>query len=108
MFARVLEFGELVTGQLDTVDPQKMADGLSKDPLAYGAVILLLLLVASNTFMIRALMKSYEDRVALMERMYDLLLTTHRGTVTLGLKFTEGLGIVEKVIEQKYNRQRED
>lgn len=94
------------TGQLEGVSPEKLADGLTHSPLAWGCVILLFLLVGSSVFLVKALMASYEARIALMEKMYDLLLKTHTGTVTLGLEFTKGLDVMDKVIEQ--NTRRED
>lgn len=90
---------EAVTGQLD-VSATALADGLAANPLAWFCVILLFLLISSATFLVKALMASYEARISLMEKMYDLLLTTHSGTVTLGLKYTEGLDVLDKALDR--------
>lgn len=96
------------TGQLDGVSPEKLAEGLSHNPLAWGCVILLFLLVGSSVFLVKALMNSYEARIALMEKMYELLLSTHTGTVTLGLEFTKGLDVMDKAIDFVQKREREN
>lgn len=95
------------TGQLEGVSPEKLADGLTHSPLAWGCVILLGMLVATNVFWVRTVISSYEARFSMMEKMYEMLMKTHTGTVTLGLEFQKGLDVMDKVIEQN-TRRRED
>lgn len=96
------------TGQLlEGVSPEKLAEGLTHNPLAWTTVICLLMLIATNVFWVKIALASYDARVALMEKMFDVLLKQNTGTVTLGLEFTKGLDVMDKVVDQ-YTRREND
>ena len=86
---------EAATGQLD-VSPEKLATGINTAPLAWAVVILL----GVVAYLGKLVVSGYEARIALMEKMYAQLLETHTGTVTLGLKFSEGLDVLDKAIDR--------
>lgn len=92
---------QLVVGQVD--EAGKVAEGLTKNPLAWMVVLLL----GAVVFLTKQVISGYEARITLMEKMYAQLLETHTGTVTLGLKYAEGLDVLDKAID-KFTNNREE
>jgi hypothetical protein len=88
--------GQLVAAQADVLDPEKVATGLSKNPLAWGCVILL----GAVIFLGRALLASYEKRIEALTVYQEQTNATLTSVVTLGLKTTEALDVVDRVIER--------
>ncbi len=94
----------LMLGQLEGVSPEKLAEGLANNPLAWTTVIFLLMLVGTNVFWVKTVLASYEARIAMMDKVFEALLKTHTGTVTLGIEFTRGLDVMEKIVDQNTRR----
>ncbi len=99
-------FGAMVEamalGQLESVDPAKLAAGLSTSlpvALAWVSVILLLLLVATNAFWVKAYLAQVEARFSDQREAQSQTLSTLTSVVTLGLKNHEGLEIVRDVMD---------
>ncbi len=97
-------------GQLEAVDPAKLAAGLSTSlpvALAWVAVILLLLLVATNAFWVKAYLAQVEARFSDQREHQSQTLGTLTSVVTLGLKNHEGLEIVRDVMDHVANSRKD-
>jgi hypothetical protein len=92
----------VILGQLDGVAPKELAEGLSQSlpvALAWCCVVLLLMLIASNVFWVRAYLKQTEDRIAALWEYSQQQNANLTSVVTLGMKQAEGLEIVDKVMD---------
>lgn len=88
--------GRLVQAQADVIDPDRMAAGLAKNPLAWGCVILL----GAVVFLGRALLASYEARIQQLVDTNVQTSATLTSVVTLGLKTSEAVETLDRMMDR--------
>ena len=85
-------------------DAGVVAEGLAKNPLAWGCVILLL----TCGWLARTLLASYEARLNDLQTYNDRTMSTLTSVITLGLKQTEATDVLDKALDRFTQPQREE
>lgn len=99
---------QLIAGQLDALNPEKIAAGLTAglvSALAWGCVILLSMLIASNVFWVRAYLAQTEKRFESLQEHNAQTTATLTSVVSLSLKQTEGLDVLDRAIDRFTSRE---
>ncbi len=100
----VLAFALLaLPAHAQTIDPKDLAAGLSSSltsALAWGCVVLWLMLVGTNVFWVKVYLAQTNDRFAAQQAAHDATVATLTSVVKLSTKQTEAMDVLDKAIDR--------